>query len=67
MYVVLNENRPSSLGELKSIGLGLEGRPPMIKWVRQVPNEDLEDTGKPHFAYDAEVVVPGKVKLLIST
>lgn len=67
LYVSLNENRPANLGEIKATGLGLEGKPPVIKWVQEVPNDKVNDNTKPHFAYDAEVVVPGKVKLLIST
>ena len=68
MYYSLNVDRSSSLGEIRSIGLGLEGQPPEIKWVRKAPNDNNSDDGiKPHFAYDAEVIVPGKVKLLVST
>ena len=66
MYYSLNVDRSSSLGEIKCIGLGLEGKPPEIKWVRRAPNDNADD-GKPHFAIDAEVIVPGKVKLMIST
>ena len=66
MYFPLNVDRSSSLGEITTIGLGLEGSPPEIKWVRKAPNDNNADDGiRPHFAIDAEVVVPGKVKLLI--
>ena len=66
MYVPLNLNRASNLGEIKTIGLGLEGNPPEIKWVKKSPNDNKADNGRrPHFAIDAEVIVPGKVKLLI--
>ena len=68
MYVPLNLNRASNLGEIKTIGLGLEGNPPEIKWVKKSPNDNNADNGRrPHFAIDAEVIVPGKVKLLIQT
>ena len=67
-YFALNVDRSASLGEIRAIGLRMEGQPPEIKWVRKSPNDNHADDGiKPHFAYDAEVVVPGKVKLLVST
>lgn len=54
------------MGEITCIGLGLEGKPPELKWVRKAPNEDESD-GKAHFAIDGELIVPGKIKLIIST
>jgi len=66
IYNAVNDGRDPSLAEIKCKALSLEGKPPRIVWVRNA-SVKKDGTDRPCFKIEGDAVVPGKVKILIST
>lgn len=71
-YVALNQNRLSSLGELKMVGIKFEGKAPELLWLSRTKPSDIQvplntDPKFKTFCYDSELAFLGKIKLLITT
>lgn len=66
IYNAVNDGRDPSLAEIKCKALQLEGKPPKINWVKNAAMQK-EGTNRPCFKIEGDVVVPGKVKILIET